>query len=91
MDSPARHVDGAPYRLAAIRETFEESGLLLARREDDGKVLHVPADVLEDGRKKIHSEQVRFTEWLASLGGSPDIGKSRSNRDCGKIDSPPMI
>lgn len=75
MDSPARHVDGAAYRLAAIRETFEESGILLARRKDDGSWLHVPADVLEDGRKKIHSEQVRFTEWLGSLGAFPDTGK----------------
>lgn len=30
--SPDRHRDSPAYRLAAIRETFEESGILLARR-----------------------------------------------------------
>ncbi|OIW23928.1 hypothetical protein CONLIGDRAFT_686144 [Coniochaeta ligniaria NRRL 30616] len=73
VDSPARHVDGEPYRLAAVRETFEESGILLALRQDDDRLLHVPADVLEDGRKKVHSGQVRFGAWVASLGGSLDV------------------
>jgi 8-oxo-dGTP pyrophosphatase MutT (NUDIX family) len=73
--SSARHADGEAYRLVAVRETFEESGILLARRKNDGSVLHVPADVLEDGRKKVHSEQVRFLEWVASLGATPDVGK----------------
>jgi 8-oxo-dGTP pyrophosphatase MutT (NUDIX family) len=75
VDSPARHVDGETYRLGAVRETFEESGILLARRRDDGTVLHVPTDALEDGRKKVHAGQVRFAEWVANLGGSPDVGK----------------
>ncbi len=82
MDSPARHVDGETYRLAAVRETFEESGILLARRRADGRVLHVSVNVLEDGRKKVHSGQVGFGEWVASLGGSPDIGKPQESCGC---------
>lgn len=31
---PEYHQDSLPYRLAAIRETFEESGILLARRKE---------------------------------------------------------
>lgn len=46
---------------------------MLARRRDDGRVLDVPVDVREDGRKKVHSGQARFAEWLASMGGLPDL------------------
>lgn len=77
-DSSSRHIDGEAYRLAAVRETFEESGILLARRRDGGAVLNVPADVREDGRKKVHSGDVKFRDWVNSLGGVPDLGISQS-------------
>ncbi|KAB5549605.1 NUDIX domain-containing protein [Coniochaeta sp. 2T2.1] len=73
VHSAGRHTDGEAYRLAAVRETFEESGILLARRQNDGRVLNVPSDILEDGRKKTHGEKVKFGDWVASLGGKPDV------------------
>lgn len=77
-DSPELHEDGPAYRLAAIRETFEESGILLARKagqtREHGGLLHVPDEVREAGRKLVHANQVRFTEWLEGLGGEPDVG-----------------
>ncbi|AEO59562.1 hypothetical protein MYCTH_2067496, partial [Thermothelomyces thermophilus ATCC 42464] len=76
LDDPAIHEDGPAYRLAAIRETFEESGILLAKKQGRGRdqcLLHLPAHVLEEGRKQIHGNTVRFTEWLASQGGEPDV------------------
>ncbi|KAL2159365.1 hypothetical protein VTH06DRAFT_2368 [Thermothelomyces fergusii] len=75
-DDPAIHLDGPAYRLAAIRETFEESGILLAKkqgRSGEQGLLHLPDDVREEGRKQIHGNAIRFTEWLASHGGEPDV------------------
>jgi len=75
FDSPARHIDGPAYRLAAIRETFEESGILLARGPGGANtLLSVPERVKEDGRRAVHSNQVRFEEWVAEQGGRPDVG-----------------
>ncbi|KAK3309399.1 uncharacterized protein B0T15DRAFT_506184 [Chaetomium strumarium] len=75
-DSPDLHNDSPSYRLAAVRETFEESGVLLVRKpgqsQDEG-LLHVPEDVREAGRKQIHGNQVKFTEWVKQLGGEPDV------------------
>jgi hypothetical protein len=79
VGSPAYHEDGPAYRLAAIRETFEESGILLAKKagqSGDQGLLHVPDEVREAGRKAIHGNKTKFTEWLASVGGEPDVGTS---------------
>ncbi|KAK4154709.1 nucleoside diphosphate-linked moiety X motif 19, mitochondrial [Chaetomidium leptoderma] len=75
-DTPAHHEDGPAYRLAAIRETFEESGILLAKKSGQSRdqgLLHVPDDVREAGRKEAHGNQAKFTEWLKDLGGEPDV------------------
>lgn len=78
-NSPALHEDGPAYRLAAIRETFEESGILLAKKigqpRDQG-LLEVPDYVREAGRKLVHGNTVKFTEWLREQGGEPDVGMS---------------
>lgn len=76
--SPERHRDGRAYRLGAIRETFEESGILLARagRGKGAPLLDVPEDVRERARKDIYENRITFTDWLASLGGVPDVGMS---------------
>ncbi|KAI1404805.1 hypothetical protein F4819DRAFT_483298 [Hypoxylon fuscum] len=67
------HDDSLPYKLAAIRETFEESGILLAREEGkDWKPLNIPTTEREKARKAIYENKVRFVEWLASVGGVPD-------------------
>ncbi|KAI5917303.1 hypothetical protein F4810DRAFT_62462 [Camillea tinctor] len=67
----ARHADSPAYRLGAIRETFEESGVLLARR-GDGALLEVPEDVRERARGDIYENRVRFGEWLGGVGGVAD-------------------
>jgi len=72
-ESPHRHIDGEAYRLAAIRETFEESGILLARNEDSGRLLDVEDQQRQEGRRKVHSEEVNFQKWLAGHGGRADL------------------
>ena len=74
-ESPDRHVDSDVYRMAAIRECFEESGILLAKDQQSGgeKLVQVPESEREEGRKAIHSNKTTFPKWLAERGGSPDI------------------
>jgi hypothetical protein len=72
---PKRHVDSLEYRLGAIRECFEESGILLAKRNDgSGALLEVPEEEREKARKDIHSGKVRFSDWVKSQGGIVDSG-----------------
>jgi 8-oxo-dGTP pyrophosphatase MutT (NUDIX family) len=75
-DHPDRHKDGSAYRLAAIRETFEESGILLARNNGFGRLIEVPDAEREAGRRAVHGGEVKFIDWLARKGGRPDLGKS---------------
>lgn len=74
-DDPARHQDGSVYRLAAIRETFEESGILLARNNGFGRLIEVEDSEREEGRRLVHEGKVPFEKWLAGKGGRADIGK----------------
>lgn len=71
-DDPAFHQDSLPYRLAAIRETFEESGILLARREEEQQaaapLLTLPPEEAAAFRTAVHGETVRFTDFLARRG-----------------------
>ena len=71
-----RHVDNEIYRLAAVRETFEESGILLARTPD-GKLLKLSEEEREKARKLVHGNQVSFVKWLEEMGVKADLGKSR--------------
>ncbi|KAF2237250.1 hypothetical protein EV356DRAFT_496828 [Viridothelium virens] len=71
-NAPARHQDGEAYRLGAIRETFEESGILLARNNGFGRLLEVRDDEREEGRKAIHQGALDFRTWLARKGGRAD-------------------
>ncbi|KAI1094005.1 hypothetical protein F5B19DRAFT_446821 [Rostrohypoxylon terebratum] len=72
-DDVKRHEDSIPYRLGAIRETFEESGILIARG-DDANVNHlnVPTAERDQARKAIYNNEVRFVEWLRTVGGVAD-------------------
>lgn len=68
-----RHVDSDVYRMAAVRETFEESGILLARNNGFGRLIEVPEAERQEGRKAIHSNATTFPKWLAQKGGRADI------------------
>lgn len=73
-ESPERHVDSEIYRKAAIRETFEESGIVLARNAGFGRLIEVPEEEREEGRRLVHSNEVPFEKWLAGKGGRADTG-----------------
>ncbi|KAF2434666.1 hypothetical protein EJ08DRAFT_693171 [Tothia fuscella] len=73
IEDPKRHVDNDAYRLAAIRETFEESGILLAYNNGFGRLLEVEDSKREAGRKAVHKGEVPFPKWLARQGGRPDV------------------
>lgn len=74
-ESEERHQDSEVYRLAAIRETFEESGILLARNNGFGRLLEVEDGEREEGRRKVHAGEIEFTRWLAGKGGRADTGE----------------
>jgi 8-oxo-dGTP pyrophosphatase MutT (NUDIX family) len=78
IDAPDRHADSEAYRLGAVRETFEESGILLARKAGTpvgSPLLELSDAVREEARKLTHGNKVKFTEWLKSVGGEPDVGE----------------
>lgn len=76
ISSEGRHRDGEAYRVGAIRECFEESGLLLAKRRDgSGQLLEVGDADREQGRKDVHSEKITFREWVEKKGGAVDTGE----------------
>lgn len=61
--------------MAAVRECFEETGILLARRKgDESRLVHVDVAEREAARKRIHGNEVRFGDWVESVGGVPDTG-----------------
>ncbi|KAI4143894.1 MAG: hypothetical protein LQ341_002789 [Variospora aurantia] len=78
------HEDSAAYRVGAIRECFEESGILLARRrrgeskeeeeEPSSSTLLLQLDEQERdaGRRAIHGKEVGFQEWVRTHGGVLD-------------------
>ncbi|KAK8003288.1 hypothetical protein PG989_003007, partial [Apiospora arundinis] len=72
----ARHQDSQAYRLGAIRETFEESGILLARKKgavgDGSELLVLSAQERDEARKAIYNNKITFTDWLDSVGGVAD-------------------
>lgn len=69
--SPARHIDSENYRLGAVRECFEESGILLAK-DRDGKMLAISDAEKEEARARIHANTLNFKTWVESKGGVVD-------------------
>ncbi|ROV94334.1 hypothetical protein VMCG_08659 [Cytospora schulzeri] len=58
--SPDRHRDSPAYRLAAIRETFEDNPLLT-----------VPEADREEARRQVHGDVLNFQDWVRrDLGGT---------------------
>lgn len=64
--SPEYHQDSPAYRLAALRETFEESGILLAKRPPNSHTLvHPdPGPATTAARKAIHTNAIKFQTWV---------------------------
>lgn len=70
---PSHHEDSPPYRHAAIRECFEESGILLARKlENSNELVELAEQERDEGRKAVHAETVPFAEWVKQKGGRMD-------------------
>ncbi|KAH7313438.1 hypothetical protein B0I35DRAFT_435181 [Stachybotrys elegans] len=69
--SPDRHRDGPAYRLAALRECFEETGILLASASaaPGSGLLNLPQELRDVARRQIHAGQVSFGDWLRSVDG----------------------
>lgn len=62
--------------MAAIRECFEESGLLLATKKGTpNELLRLSDEEREQGRHAIHENKVGFQQWVEQKGGVPNIGR----------------
>ncbi|KAL9637299.1 MAG: hypothetical protein Q9164_002286, partial [Protoblastenia rupestris] len=73
LDDPRRHEDSEAYRLAAIRECFEESGLLLAKYPSNPSAsVDLSQQQLDSGRTAIHSQKISFRDWLHHHNAIPD-------------------
>ncbi len=71
---PSHHEDSPAYRHAAIRECFEESGILLARKQEKTEELvKVPEQERDEGRKAVHAGKVLFAEWVKEKGEQMDV------------------
>ncbi|KAI4265678.1 MAG: hypothetical protein L6R38_009248 [Xanthoria sp. 2 TBL-2021] len=70
------HEDSPAYRIGAIRECFEESGILLARDRNNSNnassLLQLTEQERDAGRNAIHKKQIRFQDWVRSHGGILD-------------------
>jgi 8-oxo-dGTP pyrophosphatase MutT (NUDIX family) len=59
--------------MAAVRETFEECGILLAKSKSTGKLFtEISDEEREQGRRDVHAGKVRFTDLLEKWGAIPD-------------------
>ncbi|MCJ1476267.1 hypothetical protein MMC13_004933 [Lambiella insularis] len=71
--SADRHEDSLVYRMGAIRECFEESGILLAKKlSNPGALLEVNDAKRDEARHAIHDNKAKFQEWVQSQHGLPD-------------------
>ena len=77
-DDECRHQDSLIYRRAAIRECFEESGILLALRrgERTDELLVLTDKERTQGRQMVHANKVRFSSWVQEAGATVDTGKT---------------
>lgn len=63
---PARHLENDAYRTGAIRELFEETGILLAKENPSATSLLTVTDTArEAGRKAVYKSKLPFKTWLA--------------------------
>ncbi|KAL5532883.1 hypothetical protein ACEPAF_4657 [Sanghuangporus sanghuang] len=59
--------------MTAIRETFEETGILLASRASGFEDTMISENVFEEARKAIHTGKRLFADFLSERGLVPDI------------------
>lgn len=64
IEAPEYHQDSLAYRLAALRETFEESGILLAKAPGSTSLVHPDLETASAARKAIHADTVKFSTWV---------------------------
>lgn len=73
-----RHVDNIAYRTGAIRELFEETGILLARGSKDAKaLLAVSRDQRQQGREAVHSGSTTLSAWVQSISAGAVLDTDR--------------
>ncbi|KAJ2895022.1 hypothetical protein MKZ38_006977 [Zalerion maritima] len=81
VSSPSRHADGPAYRIAAVRECFEECGILLARPKSSSSsspsqeesLIRLAPEVRDQKRKEIHSHKTKFMDFMTSIDAEPDV------------------
>ncbi|KAH8117063.1 NUDIX domain-containing protein [Phellopilus nigrolimitatus] len=59
--------------MTALRETFEETGILLASRASQSKLSELTDAALEKARAAIHAGKFTFTSFLTENGLEPDV------------------
>ncbi|MCJ1281015.1 hypothetical protein MMC26_000333 [Xylographa opegraphella] len=57
------------YRVGAIRECFEECGILLAKQAGSNKLLEVGDDERNGARRAVHAGKTKIREWVTAKGG----------------------
>ncbi|RDA95712.1 hypothetical protein CP533_1104 [Ophiocordyceps camponoti-saundersi (nom. inval.)] len=70
-DSAGRHRDGPAYRLAAVRECFEETGVLLAFGRG-AESMRFSSPERDEARRSVHDGEVKFGTWLERIGAVAD-------------------
>jgi hypothetical protein len=74
---PGGNFDGKQDKslaMTAIRETFEESGLLLASLLPSSATLPLEEAVLEEARNEIHQQRLLFQNFLQSKNLEANVG-----------------
>jgi len=73
-----RHLDSLAYRTGAIRELFEETGILLARESKGAKtLLKVPRTQRKEGREAVHKGKTGLAAWLRDISSAAVLDTDR--------------
>ncbi|MCJ1403850.1 hypothetical protein MMC11_007073 [Xylographa trunciseda] len=70
--SAERHEDSTVYRVGAIRECFEECGILLAKKAGRKGLLEVNDEERHQARRAVHAGKTKIREWVQERGGVLD-------------------
>jgi len=70
------HNDSEAYKLAAIRELFEETGLLLVQRKGNTKLesVFMKDEERDRARLNVHNNNLNFGGWLDAQDLGPATG-----------------